>query len=211
MIERAAESAGIWWEGFAGAALQAFVLVIGGLWGFVLYHRRREGQASIQIGVAAALSGGGKARRLLVRTHILNPSSVLVRNFDATVVLMEVRQAAPGQEFHTILLREADPLLPINGDMSDPDEDGRVSFSYPPNTDASLEPGECLECSVVFPLPAVDTTVHELWALRLTVTGQQRRGPFATPYEWGTFALVDPSLMTKNGFSPLTAHVEVGQ
>lgn len=210
MIEQAADQAGIWWEGFAGSALQALVLVIGGLWGFVLYHRRREGQASIQIGVAAAFSGGGKARRLLVRTHIMNPSSVLVRNFDATLLLLEVRQAVPGQEFHTILLREADPLLPINGDMSDPDDQGRVSFSYPPKAEASLEPGECLECSVAFPLPAVDGAGEELWALRLTVTGQQRRRPFATPYEWGTFALVDPSLMTTNGFSQLTAHVEVG-
>jgi hypothetical protein len=194
-------------SGLTGAQatlIQTVVLAFGGVWALILYRRHRQGQTTIRLGLSAAITGAGADRRLLVRTSISNAAAVLAKNVEATLTLFELTQRETGAPFTTLLRREADPLVPINGEIkalpqaSDVEGNPEQPVAFDDDVDdPDLEPGERLECEIAFPMPPPKD--GELWALRFKVDADQWSPwpfRFSRAYSWGTFALVDPGLVS---------------
>jgi hypothetical protein len=202
------------WSGFYGTAVQAAVLLIGGLWALYLYKARREGQTTVRLGVAVALVGTGSSRELLVRIHIVNSSSRQLRHTEATLTLLSApRPGADGNPVFTPL-HVVDPLVQINGEISDPDARGDVTITegtFPWYSawfeSPSLEPGECVDSEVALSVDPDATS----WSLRLIVDGKQGRIPRVGWYDWGVFAILSAELLTGHGYLPVTSHMKTSE
>lgn len=130
------------------SALQLVALVVGGLWAFGLYRRRREGQATVRVTAATRVyeRPGDGLKLLLVRVHISNESAVVVGEIRATVtLLMEIPDAVGDLRLRREGTRDA--LLSVNGELIE-QQDGTVLFEP---WSASLEPGACVESEGTFP------------------------------------------------------------
>ncbi len=167
------------------SALQLVALVVGGLWVFVLYHRRREGQATVRIAAAVRVTPSGAAvgRTLFVRSHIANESAVVVKAVRSTVTLIDVQPATATNP--AVMRRDAaqDILVLVNGEL-DVDNSGVLTFK--PDKDPTLEPGECVESEVAFNTGVAPPGVV---ALRWEVEGEQ--GTFL-PHWWGLPSFSSP-------------------
>lgn len=194
------------------SALQLVALVVGGLWVFVLYHRRREGQATVRIAAAVrvAPSGAGVGRTLFVRSHIANESAVVVKAVRSTVTLIDVQPATATSAVEMRRVAALDTLVLVNGEL-DVDANGILNFK--PDKDPTLEPGECVESEVTF---NTAVTPPGVVALRWEVEGEQGTflphwwgmprfsGPesgrpwgirFCEAFVWASFVMVDPATM----------------
>jgi hypothetical protein len=161
------------------SALQLLALIIGGIWVFILYHRRREGQATVRIATAVRIAAGlvGSSGQIFVRSHISNESAVVIKAVQATLTLIDVQPGAAANQRTLKRIGTHDLLLPVNGEV-EVDSSGQLSFK--PDQDPTLEPGECVESEVVFDGPE---HVPVLVAIRCEVQGEQ--GTFPIPHWWG--------------------------
>jgi hypothetical protein len=194
------------------SSLQLLALVVGGLWVFVLYHRRREGQATVRIAAAVRVAPSGEAtgRTLFVRSHIANESAVVVRAVRSTVTLIDVQPATAANPVVMRRVAAQDILVLVNGEL-DVDKSGVLTFK--PDKDPTLEPGECVESEVAFNTGVAPPGVV---ALRWEVEGEQGTflphwwglpsfsGPesgkpwgirFCEDFVWASFVMVDPATM----------------
>jgi hypothetical protein len=204
------------------SAFQLTALVVGGLWVFILYHRRREGQATVRIAsaVRSAPAGSG-AMRLFVRTHIANESAVVVKAIEATMTLLGVRPAPQTNQLILTRIAAQDLFLPVNGEL-DVDQTTQEA-TFKPEAGATLEPGECVESEVVFDVTpgtgdwvAVrcqvegeqDTLIPHWWGLPKGTSGQQNQPwgiRFREQYVWGSYAMVDLSNVAAD-YATITLH-----
>lgn len=198
--------AGIW-EGVIGTALQALVLVAGGIGGLILYVRRREFQPKVRVGVMARISRpkDGPAR-VFVRLHMVNECGGHV-DLNARIVLWSVTTAPNTYPKFTELGRDF-PMdytygeVQTDGVMADPT--GHVVNNY------ELEPLECIETEVLFcPEPLPDLMAVRA-SLEQDILGRDWpwfwRKVATNAVAWETFAYVDPAILTVKDYVALTSH-----
>jgi hypothetical protein len=201
------------------SAFQLLTLVVAAVWALVLYHRRRQGQATIRIATSVRVAPDDSGDRLFVRSHIANESAVDLGAVQATITLIDVGR---GRDANTLELRRVaaqDALLPVTGEMLE--RGGVLTLTQDKNV--TLEPGECVESEVLFDLGQTSS----LLALRTEVEGEQRTflprwwrpyfsGTKASQpwgirfrewYIWGSYALIEPRTLPKNGdYRTITMH-----
>ena len=187
------------WEGVVGAAIQAGLVVLGGVWALHHYIRGREYKPHVRVGVSARLSPGKGDRpaRLFVRVHIVNESSARCE-VNAAVTLWEV--AADANSFPTFnqITNRDFPFDYVHGEV---EESGFMTGPRgQPVTGHWLEPTECVESEVLFsPEPC-----PELMAIRASSEKEVRRRKWTKPWDtvgsglilWEVFAYVDPEVVS---------------
>jgi hypothetical protein len=167
--------------------LQTALAVVGGVWAFYLYTSSRASQTTISITATCWLAKTpvDGFRALNVRIRVTNASKAICRNCEATVALMDAteRDRASGQLLMPIFA-EQDPWWNL---YPDPGTDYAIS----------LEPGESIDSETPFLLRR-----RPLLGVRISVEGDQ--GLFRSPFEWGSFFLVDAAALEPVAFAAPT-------
>lgn len=203
------------------AIVQTGIGVVVGFWVFFRYKQSRAGQASMRTGLSVCWIPGERRREglfhhttgqpfLMVRCHIINAGRVRVRRVTAALLIFDASHLSSDGGVKLRPLADADPLRPINADLSEPDTQGYVTFEMPPPArwyrlwarwaGQVLEPGECTDTEIAFALPNPPPVRV---ALRLTATGKQG---FRGWFDWGMFGFVTPRNLTPGGYCSLTTH-----
>lgn len=195
------------WEGFAGAVLQALVLIGGAGWAYYIYRKRREFQPRVRVGVTTRLARPEKGpARLFVRLHIVNESGAHIE-INARLVLFSVTTKARGYPTFREIGRDF-PMDYVYGEVLDDGLMGDIDRG--PVTDIAMEPLECIETEVLFcphPLPA-------LMAVRASIEKEQTPRIWWKPWKrrslgvtaWESFAYVDPAAVMGAEYVALTQH-----
>jgi hypothetical protein len=170
---------------------QTVAIVGGGIWALFLYLRYRRGQVRVGIEPSVRLIRGWNDGRalLLVGLRIVNTSRVLYRHREATATVMDARRVAGEGVVRLVPFIQADPFLPVYGDLSDDPEALASGDTFVlEDSDLTLEPGEYVDTEVSFVL---DESKLGLMAIQVLIMGSQgKRGRRA--HWWGTFFYVDP-------------------
>jgi hypothetical protein len=171
---------------------QTVAIVGGGLWALFLYLHGRRGQVRVGIEPSVRLLRDWNDGRavLLVRFRIVNTSRVLYRHREATATLMDARKMAGEGVVRHVPFIQADPFLPVYGDINDDPEELAAGNTFVlEDSDLTLEPGEYVDTEVSFVL---DESKLGLMAIQVLIMGcQGRRSDRA--HWWGTFFYVDPA------------------
>jgi hypothetical protein len=188
------------------ALLQVVILAAGGYWAFHLYTARREHRPIARVEAAVRLIRNEPQRSslLLVRIHVINAAQRMLTDLQAVAWIMDASDSATDGSPILRPFRMDDPLRFVHGKMVD--AGGYVNFERIPK--GWLEPGECLDTELAFPL-----TTHSpgLLAMRIAFGGKNRE-PFARlrkrgMISWGTFFYIDPDqLVSGAGYVPCHLH-----
>jgi hypothetical protein len=171
---------------------QTVAIVGGGLWALFLYLQGRRGQVRVGIDPSVRLLPDWNENRavLLVRFRIVNSSRVLYRHREATATLMDARKLAGEGVVRLVPFIQADPFLPVYGDITDDPEMLASGDTFVlEDSELTLEPGEHVDTEVSFVL---DQSKLGLMAIQVLIMGCQGKRS-KRPHWWGTFFYVDPA------------------
>lgn len=173
--------------------IELVAFIVGGVWALYLYGTSRRGQAKVGIEHAACIHRGLTRDRsvLIVRLLMSNTSNVLWRLDNARATLFDARKLAENGTVRLVPFIEADPFLPVYGDLAEDAADFRRGepFGYFEGQEITLEPGEQVQTELAFPLR--DDKLG-LMAMKVWLSGRQRNRS-RRPYEWATFFFLDPA------------------
>jgi hypothetical protein len=177
---------------------QLILLAIAGWWAYHVYKLRRTSESTVRIEASARLTKRFLGEtKLFIRVHVTNPSAVVVRKTEATLVLLD---ATPGTLRNAPTFRafwKSDPLLLAVGESVNL-PNGFVGFT--PRL-PQVEPNDCLESEVAY---CTRRRLPDLMGLRISV--QATQGEWRPQeYEWRTFAFLDPSMLG-NKYISLSFH-----